>query len=198
VTGPELSARVTGLLLALVLLVTPPVATAAASKVQLSIRDGSVWLVVDDATPAEVLAEWTRVGHTRIVNAERLPGPRLKLELTSVPEYKALEIVLRSASGFVAVARSPTPEDDRADLSGFERILILPVSAPAITPAPAAVPAESPAPPSDGTATAPGVQRILGPDGRPVPDDQDTPSDAPASRPEFVPLPPGFAPPPAR
>src|SRR5438477_10616880 len=80
----------------------------AAGSVQLVIRDGHVWLVAIEATAAEILGEWTRVGHTRVVNSERVQGGPLSLQLTDVPEYKALEIVLRTASGFVAVARTGT------------------------------------------------------------------------------------------
>jgi hypothetical protein len=39
------------------------------AEVQLSIQDGRVKLVARDATVREILAEWARVGQTKIINA---------------------------------------------------------------------------------------------------------------------------------
>ena len=190
-------------------------AAGAAPGVRLAIRDGSVWLAADRATAGEILAEWARVGQTRIINGERVPGGPMTLELNGVPEQQALEIVLRSASGFLALARTIARADALSPsmTSRFERILVLPASAtqpspgaPAATgpvaagPAPVAagsVNVQPPAPrvpqmPPGATSGASAPQRIIGPDGLPLPDDQE---DAP--RPLGA-VPPGFAPPPAQ
>jgi hypothetical protein len=171
-------------------------AVAAADPIQLTIHDGRVSLVAKDVTVRQILAEWARVGHTRVVNGERVPGGVVTIELTNVPEQEALDLLLRTAGGYIAAPRSTAV----TDASRFDRILILPTTtAPAVTAtARPAAPAPVFAPPvTPPIFTAAGAQRVLGPDGRPVPDDQD---DAPPPQP-YVPLPPGFdgpTPPPAR
>jgi hypothetical protein len=167
--------------------------------VQLTIHDGRVWLVATDATVPQILDEWARVGQTRVVNAERVPGGPLTLQLTDVAEEQALDVLLRAVSGFMAVPRSAA----LPNASQFDRILILPTSAapagggvragapPAISAPPAPV-FPQPAMPT----VMPGVQRVIGADGLPVPDDQDDPSGGPPSRPPFTSIPPGFSPPP--
>src|ERR1700736_679041 len=115
-------------------------AAGAAPSVRLAIRDGSVWLQADRATAGEILAGGARVGQTRIINGERVPGGPMTLELNGVPEQQALEVVLRSASGFLALARTIARADSSPTMtSRFERILVLPASA---------------APPSPGALTA--------------------------------------------
>ena len=107
---------------------------ANAGEVKLSLNNGLVTLSVTDEPLSRVLAEWARLGQTRIVNGEKLTG-MLTLELVDVPEKKALDILLRSASGYVAAERR-TPV---AGASAFDRVMILPFSqAPAYTPMPAA------------------------------------------------------------
>jgi hypothetical protein len=86
-----------------------------------------VTLVAHDATVRQILAEWARVGNTRIVNLERVPGGPVSIELTNVPEATALTIVLRSIGGFMAAPRAVA--DGR--LSGFDRIVVMPVLASA-------------------------------------------------------------------
>jgi len=170
---------------------------AAAPSVQLTIHDGRVWLLATDATVRQILAEWARVGQTRVVNVERVTGGPLTLELTDVPEEQALDVLLRSVSGFMAAPRAAVV----ANASQFDRILILPTSAappggwgratapPAINPSPVPVFPQ----PAMPTFTA-GVQRVIGADGNPVPDDQDDASGGPPSRPQFNSIPPGFSP----
>ena len=93
---------------------------------QLTIRDGRVSLVAKDATVRQILTEWARVGQTKIVNVERIPGGPVSMELTNVPEQQALEVLLRSVSGYLA---APRPID-AANLSRFDRIIVMPTSAP--------------------------------------------------------------------
>lgn len=112
---------------------------AAAQQVRLTLADGRATLHATDAPPAAILAEWARLGGTRIVDAERLTGAPLTLTLENVPEREALDIVLRSAAGYIAAARPA----GATGASSFDRIIVMPVSANASTarsgPAPAAM-----------------------------------------------------------
>ncbi len=102
-----------------------PVASASAD-VHLTIVDGYVTLDAKDATVRQILAEWSRVGQTRVVNAERITGGPMTLQLTHVPEAVALDILLRSVSGYMAAPRpSALPNASR-----FDRILVMPTSTP--------------------------------------------------------------------
>jgi hypothetical protein len=185
--------------MAIALLAATAGAEAAGPPVQLALRDGMVWLVARDATLGQVFVEWERVGQTRVVNAERLTG-RVSLELNGVPEGQALDMLLRTAGGFIAVQRSaviPTPNG----LSQFEQIVIMPGRDPVERSASAAAPAATPPlvfqpPLPSAVQIAPGVQRLLGPDGQPVPDDQDDAPVTAAPRRATPSLPPGFATPP--
>jgi hypothetical protein len=119
-------------LAALVTLVAMPAASASAGDLRLSIANGRVTIVAQDVSLRQILDEWGRVGQTRIVGAERLTGGPITIELTDVPEGRALESLLRSTSGYIAKPRSGTP-----GASGYDRILIMPTSRP---PAMAAAP----------------------------------------------------------
>jgi hypothetical protein len=113
-------------------------APAASAQVQLAIHDGRVTLLATDATVRQILSEWARVGQTRVVNVERIPGGPLTLQLTDVPEAEALDLLLRSVTGYMAVKRPA----DEPNLSRFDRILVLPTAAVArvpVTTAPAPV-----------------------------------------------------------
>ena len=116
---------------------------SASADVSLQLRDGRVTLVARRASLQQVLGEWARKGRTRIVNLERLGGPALTLQLTDVPEQKALAILLRSAAGYIAAPRSVA----MADASMYDRILILPTSTAAMAAPPAARPRLTVAPP---------------------------------------------------
>src|SRR5215467_95559 len=100
---------------------------AAGGPVQLAIQDGRVWLVARDATVSQILEEWARVGQTTITNGDRVPGGRVTLELPGVPERQALDLLLRSASGFVATTRT-APVANPGALSEFEKIVIVATS----------------------------------------------------------------------
>jgi hypothetical protein len=98
-----------------------------AGQVRLEIRNGLVTLDAKDASVREVLAEWARVGRTRIVNGERAPGSLLTLQLTDVPEKKALDIVLRASAGYIAAPRAAAGEAG----SQYDRIVVMAVPRPA-------------------------------------------------------------------
>src|SRR5262245_27137793 len=103
---PSIARTVARTLLPAALVGTMTAAANGDPRVQLTIRDGRVWLRTDNATAAEILAEWVRVGETSIANGERVQSGPLTLQLDGVRESDALEIVLRSAGGYVAVDRN--------------------------------------------------------------------------------------------
>jgi hypothetical protein len=111
-------------------------ASSAFAEVQLSIQNGRVSLVAKDATVRQILTEWARIGQTKILNVERIPGGPLTLELTDVPEQQALDILLRSISGYMAAPRAMAA----ANLSVYDRIVVMPTTAPPRTAAAAAPP----------------------------------------------------------
>ena len=84
-------------------------------------NNGLVSLDAQDVTVRQILSEWERVGKTRIINAERIGGGLITLKLDQVPEKQALDIVLRSIPGYMALPR-PTRI---ADASLYERVLIM-------------------------------------------------------------------------
>lgn len=152
----------------------------AAPGVQLSIGNGRVWLVTHGATVGQILAEWERVGGTRIINGDYVAGGPLTLEMRGVSELEALDVVLRSASGFIAADRTLDGTGLQPNRSRFDRIVVLPEGARpdptlrAAAPPPVSPPRalDPPAPPAP-VFTPSGAQRLVGPDGLPVPDDQD-------------------------
>jgi hypothetical protein len=116
-------------------------ASTASAEVQLSIRDGRVTLMATNATVRQILTEWARIGQTKIVNVERIPGGPLTLQFTNVPEREALDILLRAVTGYMA---APRPVGV-ANLSQFDRILVLPTAAtPRVPVAAAPTPVQRP------------------------------------------------------
>jgi hypothetical protein len=122
-------------LCAAVWLGAPPTASA---DVQLSMQNGRVSIVAKDATVRQILTEWARVGQTKIVNVERIPGGPMTIELNNVSESQALEVLLRAMSGYIAAPRAV----EAANLSRFDRIIVMPTLASARP----AVAASAPAP----------------------------------------------------
>jgi hypothetical protein len=115
----------------------------ALAEVRLTIANGHVNLEAKDATVRQILDEWARVGQTKFVNVERLTGAPLTLQLTDMPETQALEILLRSVSGYLLAPRPVAA----ASLSQFDRILVMPTSTPpraSTSPTPAPQPAFQP------------------------------------------------------
>src|ERR1019366_9231772 len=76
--------------------------STAFAEVKVTMQNGRVSVVAKDATLRQILTEWARVGQTRIINVERIPGGPLSIELTDVPEAQALDVLLRSLSGYMA------------------------------------------------------------------------------------------------
>jgi len=101
-------------------------AAPARAEVQLRIEGGHVSLKATNATVREILAEWSRVGRTKIVNGERMPGGPITIELNGISEEEALEIILRSAAGYVTAPRAVA----ELNASRYDRILVMPTSSP--------------------------------------------------------------------
>jgi hypothetical protein len=100
--------------------------TAAAGDLRLSIANGRVTLIAQDVSLKQILDEWARVGQTTIVGSERLLGQAVTIELQDVPEARALETLLRSASGYIAKPRAVMA----AGGSTYDRIMIMAASRP--------------------------------------------------------------------
>ncbi len=109
------------------------------ADVRISIHDGQVSLSAKDATVRQILTEWARVGHTQIVNVERISGGPITIEFNNVPEQEALDMLLRSVSGYIAAPRAVAI----SDASLFDRVIVMPTSA-APRPAPSAAPPPPP------------------------------------------------------
>lgn len=108
----------------------------ASAQVSVQFNDGKVRLTANNAPVSQILAEWARVGGTKIVNGERVPGAPLTLQLEDVTEEQAIDTVLRGAAGYMVAAR----EADSTGASVFDRIMVLPtttrVAATVAAPAP--------------------------------------------------------------
>ena len=100
--------------------------SASAGELKLTMANGRVTLVADAVPVRTILQEWARLGQSKIVNAEKVVGAPLTLRLIDVPEEQALDIVLRSASGYLAAPRAVPV----ANASRFDRIVILATSRP--------------------------------------------------------------------
>jgi hypothetical protein len=96
----------------------------------MSFREGRVSIDAQDVTVRRILTEWARLGKTQIVNAERIVGGPITLKLESLPEKQALEIILRTVPGYMALPRQTLV----ADASQYDRILVMPTTS-AVAPA---------------------------------------------------------------
>ena len=164
-------------------------ARSAFAEVSVTMNAGRVTVTAKNATVSQILAEWAKVGQTKIVNAERVPGGPMTLELQDIPEAEAIEILLRSAGGYVLAPRPATT----ANASRYDRILILPQSAPVAAPRPQV----ATVPPPQARPFAPPQARPLPQPGQPVQppasDDNDDQDDRPpAAAPAQVARPPVF------
>ena len=152
-------------------------ASGSSADVQLQLHDGRVSIVAKDATVRQILAEWARVGQTKVVNVDRIPGGPLTIELSNVPEAQALDVLLRSVSGYMAAPRGTAA----ADLSMYDRIIVLPtVAAPRAAAAGAAA------------APAPAFQQPQFTPAAPPPDDDADDARAASVQSPQVPRPPVF------
>ncbi len=173
---------------------------SARADVQISIQEGRVTLKATDATVREILAAWARVGQTRIVNAERVGGGPANLEFQGIPEEQALEIILRSVSGYLAAPRTNAVQG----ASRYDRIFVMPTSTPPratattpppVFPRPSFTPPPQPAPAVDDAEdeqTADPAQPQRGPlftfPAGGIPPENDPPASPPPARPAPLPM----------
>ena len=109
--------------------------THAQAPLRLQIAAGRVTLHAQNVPVRTILAEWARLGGTRIVNGDRIAGAPLTLDLEGVPERQALDIILRGVSGYALAARGPGAS---GGASMYDRLMILPTSVAPRNPPPAA------------------------------------------------------------
>jgi hypothetical protein len=140
--------------------------TYADPHVSVSMHDGRVSIEATDAPLAQILNEWTRAGGPRFVNAANLSATPTTIQLANVPEKEALAILLRPASGFLAVARTGAA----ANLSLYDRVLIMP-GAPLPTSAMPTRPSPLPLPAAAARMPNP-VGAVIDANGQAMPDDQ--------------------------
>lgn len=144
-----------GSALSAVLLLAAP-SSVSAEELKLTLNNGLATVIATDVPVSQILQEWARVGKTTVVNADKVTGPPVTVILENVPERQALEVLLRSASGYIVGAR----QDVMANASAYDRILIMPPSR-----APAAPPVSVSAPPRFPNSNRPPVaQPIAEPD----------------------------------
>ena len=149
---------------------------SSAQEVRLEFNNGSVTLHAENAPVRTILAEWARRGGTRIINAERVSGGPVTLELMGVPELHAIEILLRGVAGYMVGRREVTVTGPSlSNPSMFDRIHIVPTSTAATGPQRAAVP--PPVPPR-----VPPPRPVAG-----TPDDIDTDLDDPVAEADGAP-----------
>lgn len=115
-----------GFVAALAVGVSLAAAPALAGELKLTMQNGRVTIVADDVPLRQILQEWARVGQTKIVNAEKLSGPNVTLQLLDTSEKDALDVLLRSASGYIA---APRPVQ-MANAAFYDRVTIMPTSRP--------------------------------------------------------------------
>lgn len=99
---------------------------ASAQPFKLQIGNGRVTLDAVNVSARQILAEWARIGGTKVVGAEKITGAPLTLKLVDMPERQALDIILRNVAGFMAAPRSATSV---AGASTYDRILVMATSA---------------------------------------------------------------------
>ncbi len=110
---------------------------AFAGDLKMSMQNGRVTIVADNVPLRQILQEWARIGQTKILNIDKVTGPSVTLQLVDTPEKDALDILLRSASGYIAAPRAELV----ANASQYDRITIMATSR-----APAAVASAAPPP----------------------------------------------------
>jgi len=164
------------------------IAPAHAQALTLSFGDAGVTLKAQNVPVRTILTEWARLGGVTIVNGDGVVGPPVTLELENVPERQALDILLRSVSGYMLGSRLAST----GGASQFDRILILPSSVPPRT-QPGAPTLQAPRPATVGPARPP-VQIVQEPeqgDSTPQgPEDSDQLMQRPELGPREVPVTP--------
>jgi hypothetical protein len=152
---------------------------AQAQQLTLQINSGRVTLDAVNVPARQILAEWSRIGGTKVIGAEKITGTPLTLRFVDMPERQALDIILRNVAGFMAAPRQASAVPGA---SAYDRILIMATSS--VVPAQPAAGRNTPAP--NFGAAMNGTQRRLAPrppnlppgvGDEPAQDDQGAPDD---------------------
>jgi hypothetical protein len=123
--------------------------SAQAQQLKIAFNGGHVSLDATSVPVRTILAEWSKLGGTKVVGAEKISGMPLTLKLDDVPESQALEVILRNVAGYMAAPRVAS-----AGGSMYDRILVMATSS---APPPAA--AARPTPTAPGSSA--GTQRFV-------------------------------------
>ena len=94
----------------------------AADGLEVSFDSGRVTVIANDITVTDILTEWEQIGGTIFIDTDDFEDHTLTLALRDVPEGKALQVLLRRATGYVAVRRKV----NESGASFFDRVLIMP------------------------------------------------------------------------
>jgi hypothetical protein len=97
---------------------------AAAEGFVLQFHDGLVTLEAHEISIPKILDLWSRIGHTTIVNGEKIDGLPVTLQFVDIPEREALAIILRNVGGYIL---APRPEGLQG-VSAFDRIFVVQAS----------------------------------------------------------------------
>jgi len=113
--------------------------SAYGQDLRLQFHAGLVDLSAHAVTVAQILARWSEVGGTMVVNGDQIQSGPMSLDLVDVPEREALSVILRGVPGYL-LAEGADPNPAR---SAIGRIVVLPTRT--IPPAATAVVPSSPA-----------------------------------------------------
>jgi len=148
-------------------------ASAGAQNLKIAFNQGHVSLDATAVPARTILAEWAKAGGTKITGADRMTGAPLTLKLVDVPEAQALDIILRSAAGYMAAPRILAATGSS---SIYDRILVMATTSGTASAAPANA---RPASASNTPGPNAGLQRFIPPrvaqaepDEDPEPDEQ--------------------------
>jgi hypothetical protein len=97
----------------------------AQQQLSLQISGGRVTLNANNVPVRQILAEWARIGGTKVVGAEKITGAPLTIKLVDMSERQALDIILRNVAGFIAAPRTVAT----TGASSYDRILVMATSA---------------------------------------------------------------------
>jgi hypothetical protein len=145
-------------------------ARSGAESITLAFDHGFVTIHAAKVSAAQILEQYGAMGDVEIRNLDVLPPNAITIALDRVPESTALDILTRCCGGYLATRRVQPDDTSR---SAFRRIVI---ARAGDTSTPVALPPEPPLPPVEFIehAPAPGeVRPRLGPDGKPLADDQE-------------------------
>lgn len=113
-------------------------APPASADVRVTFANGRVTIIATAATVHEILEEWSRVGGSTFVDADKIPSnERLTIHLENQSELDAIDVLLRSVAGYMVSPASAAA----SSASAVGRVFILPTSTPA--------PYVAPPPPAD-------------------------------------------------